>query len=295
MASMGIFANFIQNTHPLNILLLRYSFTMIAFVAILLAQLVVTNAKAKQYLARNWNAVKQSPKLYLFTGLVSALVMATYVVGTLLFSVGLSVVLLYTATIYLPFTEKVMRRLFIPSLKHSKFGTRYYLSSAVNLVGLLLVVTSSLSDTKLNMVGLVSAVASGFLFSIMMVQIRAMRSSGFDAEHTLISGTMVGIVLFLPAAFLLPISFTSHNMVAATGLGAFATTIGGIFYFKGFSAVRADLAPLLAYFEPIFGSMLALIFLGERYSLLAVLGVVLIIGTNFAYTYYSRSRNQEAS
>lgn len=291
MGSMGTFANFIQNTHPLNILLFRYGFALAGLSAILLFQLIFTNDKARHYINRNWSAVKESPKLYLFTGLTSAMVMATYVMGTLLFSVGLSVVMLYTATIYLPFTEKIIRRYFLPNLPHSKFGRGYYISSSVNLLGLLLIVAASLSDTKLNVLGLLSAIASGFLFSILMVQVRAMKSNGFDAEHTLISGTLVGSLLLLPAAFLLPFSFSMHNLAAATGLGVFATAVGGIFYFKGFCAVRADLAPLLAYFEPIFGSMLALIFLGERYRLLAVAGVILIIGTSFAYTYLTRERN----
>ena len=291
MASMGIFANFIKDTHPLNILLYRYSFTTITFLVILLLQLLLTRKKALSYLGRNWSSAKHSPKLYITTGIVSALVMATYVFGTLLFSVGLSVVMLYTATIYLPFTEKIIRRYFIPELDKSSFGTKYYLSSALNLLGLTLVVAASFADTKLNIVGLIAAVASGFLFSIMMVQVRAMKKAGFDAEHTLVSGTIAGIILFFPAAILLPISFNPENLAAGVGLGAFATAVGGIFYFKGFSAVRADLAPLLAYFEPIFGSMLAVVFLSERYSLTALAGVLLIIGTNFTYTLLSHRRS----
>jgi drug/metabolite transporter (DMT)-like permease len=291
MGSMGTFANFVQGTHPLNILLMRYGFALAGLLAILLLQFIISTDKAKRYVSRNWSAAKASPKVYLLTGLVSALVMATYVMGTLLFSVGLSVVMLYTATIYLPFTEKLIRRYFIPSLNRSKFGRRYYISSSINLLGLLLVVASTLSDAKMSILGLISAVASGFLFSILMVQVRAMKGSGIDAEHTLVSGALVGFTLLFPVAFLLPISFTPHNLAAATGLGVLATAIGGIFYFKGFSAVRPDLAPLLAYFEPIFGSMLALIFLGERYSMLAVMGVILIIGTNFAYTYLTRRGN----
>ncbi|WP_320052207.1 EamA family transporter [uncultured Acetobacteroides sp.] len=291
MGSMGTFANFVQGTHPLNILLMRYGFALAGLLAILLLQLIIKKNEAKQYVSRNWSAIKASPKVYLLTGLVSALVMATYVMGTLRFSVGLSVVMLYTATIYLPFIEKMIRRYFMPSLHRSKFGRRYYISSSINLLGLLLVVASTLSDAKLNLIGLISAVASGFLFSILMVQVRAMKGSGIDAEHTLVSGALVGFTLLFPAAFLLPISFTPHNLAAATGLGVLATAIGGIFYFKGFSAVRPDLAPLLAYFEPIFGSMLALIFLGERYSLLAVVGVILIIGTSIAYTYLTRRGN----
>jgi Predicted permease, DMT superfamily len=288
MGSMGTFANFVQGTHPLNILLMRYGFALAGLLVILLLQFILSKDRAKLYVSRNWSAAKASPKVYLLTGLVSALVMATYVFGTLLFSVGLSVVMLYTATIYLPFTEKIIRRYFIPSLNRSTFGRRYYISSSINLLGLMLIVGASLSDTKLNIVGLISALSSGFLFSILMVQVRAMKSCRIDAEHTLISGALVGFTLLLPAAFLLPISFVGHNLAAATGLGVFATAIGGIFYFKGFSTVRADLAPLLAYFEPIFGSMLALIFLGERYSLLALVGVALIIGTSFTYTYLTR-------
>ncbi len=291
MGSMGTFANFVHCTHPLNILLMRYGFALAGLLVILLMQFIISTDKAKQYVSLNWSAAKASPKMYLLTGLVSALVMATYVMGTLLFSVGLSVVMLYTATIYLPFTEKIIRRYFIPNLKRSTFGSRYYISSAINLLGLLLIVGASLSDTKLSILGLISALSSGFLFSILMVQVRAMKGCGIDAEHTLVSGALVGFTLFLPAAFLLPISFTTYNIFAASGLGVLATAIGGIFYFKGFSAVRPDLAPLLAYFEPIFGSMLALIFLGERYSLLAVAGVILIIGTSFAYTYLTRSEN----
>ena len=290
MGSMGTFANFVQGTHPLNILLMRYGFALAGLLVILLMQFIISTDKAKQYVSRNWSAAKASPKVYLLTGLVSALVMATYVMGTLLFSVGLSVVMLYTATIYLPFTEKIIRRYFIPNLKRSTFGSRYYISSAINLLGLLLIVGASLSDTKLSILGLISALSSGFLFSILMVQVRAMKGCGIDAEHTLVSGTLVGFTLFLPAAFLLPISFTTYNIFAASGLGVLATAIGGIFYFKGFSAVRPDLAPLLAYFEPIVVVILGWALFGETLNGLQLGGCALILASGAVKGWLSSER-----
>lgn len=287
---MGIFAHFISNTHPINVLLYRYSFSLLGFVVIALFFIVLRPSAAKTYLKNNARAICNAPVVYLLTGIVSALVMATYVWGTLLFSLGMSVVMLYTASIYLPFAEKIIRKHFLPDIPKTSFGRKYYISSAVNLTGLLLIVTSSLSDTTLNILGLISAIASGLLFSIMMVMVRALKVAKIEPEHTLISGIIVGFALFLPFLFVYPIAFTTSNIAFATGLGAFATTIGGIFYFKGFSSVRADIAPLIAYFEPIFGSLFALVFLGEKYSVLSVAGVLLIMGTNFAYTLHSRKK-----
>lgn len=74
-----------QGTHPLNILLMRYGFALAGLLVILLMQFIISTDKAKQYVSLNWSAAKASPKVYLLTGLVSALVMATYVMGTLLF------------------------------------------------------------------------------------------------------------------------------------------------------------------------------------------------------------------
>lgn len=288
MGSMGVFAHFIEGTHPINVLLYRFTFSLAGFLVIAALCLAFSPKSANAYIKSNLSSIKKHPVIYLFTGLVSALVMATYVWGTLLFSLGMSVVMLYTASIYLPFAEKMMRRYFLPNIPKTSFGTKYYVSSAINLTGLLLIVGSTLSNANLNVVGLVSAISSGFFFSIMMVMVRALKSVDVAPEHTLISGIAVGFVLFIPFAFILPVTISASNIGFATGLGAFATTIGGIFYFKGFSSVRADIAPLIAYFEPIFGSLLALIFLGEKYSLLAIVGVLLIIGTNFVYTICSR-------
>lgn len=287
MGSMGIFAHYIEHTNSINILLYRYGFTIATLAIAAAIWRIIAPAQASAYFAKNIGAIKRYPLVYVATGIVSALVMATYVFGTLLFSLGLSVVMLYTACIYLPFSEKMVRRYFIPSLPKSSFGAKYYLSSILNLVGLMLIVGSSLVDATLNIVGLACAVSSGFIFSVMMVMVRAIDAKGFDPEHTLISGSIIGFLLLLPMGFLLPISFSPHNLWAATGLGSFATAIGGILYFKGFNAVRSDLAPLLAYFEPLFGSFLALMFLGEHYAPIAIAGVLVIVGTNFTYTLYS--------
>lgn len=290
MGSMGIFAHFIEGTHPINVLLYRFSFSLAGFLVIALFFLVFKAKSANAYIRDNVTAIKEHPVIYLFTGLISSLVMATYVWGTLLFSLGMSVVMLYTASIYLPFAEKMMRRYFLPNIPKTSFGTKYYISSTINLSGLLLIVGSNLADTNLNIIGLISAIASGFFFSIMMVMIRALKNVNIAPEHTLISGISVGFILFLPFAFIFPITISASNIAYATGLGAFATSVGGIFFFIGFSNARADIAPLIAYFEPIFGSLLALIFLGERYSLLAIVGVLLIIGTNITYTIYTRRK-----
>lgn len=290
MGSMGTFANLITNTHPLNVVTFRYLFSLTGLLLIGFGWLVFDRKGANRYFTQNWTSIKKHPRLYLLTGAIFSLVMACYAIGSILFSVGLSVVMLYTSTLYLPLTQRLIKKLFLPSITLSNFNKWYYLSSATNLIGLILIILSSLNNINLNWFGLTAAVLSGILFSIGMVQIGLLKDAGISTEHTLFGGTVFGALLFWPALLLLPWSLNSTNILASTGLGVLATAIGGIFYFKGFGQVRADLAPLLAYTEPVAGSLLAVIILHESYDLPSLSGLLLILLTNVIYSGMSRKK-----
>lgn len=288
MSSMGIFANQITQTHPANIVFLRFFFCTLSFPLIALIAYPLFTQTTRIKLAETLRFARNHPGLWFLVGLSMALVVALYTLGAVLLSVGLSVILLYTAAIWFPLTEKLACRFLFRDLRPTRFGRAYYLSVSMNLMGL---VTIILGTTQLpnfgspsSILGLLAAVTASMAFSFSMVLVRVIKAKGIKTEQMIVSSSIIGSLIMLPALFLLPFEASPANLYNAFGMGFIATALGGLVYFKGFGSVRTTLAPVLAYLEPIFGFSLAVMILGEQFTPTLLLGMAIILATNVGYT-----------
>lgn len=288
MGSMGIFANQIVQTHPVNIVFLRFFFCTLSFPLIALITYPMFPRATRNKISETISFARDHTGLWLLAGISMALVVALYTLGAVLLSVGLSVILLYTAAIWFPLTEKLACRYLFRNLRPTQFGRAYYLSVSLNLLGL---VTIILGTTQLpsfgslpSVLGLISAVTASMAFSFSMVLVRVIKERGIKTEQMIVSSAFIGTLIMLPALFLLPIELGSGNLYNAFGMGFVATALGGLVYFKGFGSVRTTLAPVLAYLEPIFGFSLAVLILAEQFTPTLLLGMMIILGTNLGYT-----------
>jgi drug/metabolite transporter (DMT)-like permease len=288
MSSMGIFANQIVQTHPVNVVFLRFFFCVLSFplIALICYPLFPRTTRAK--ITESIAFARNQPGLWIVVGISMALVVALYTLGAVLLSVGLSVILLYTAAIWFPFTEKLACRYLFPDLRPTQFSGAYYLSVGVNLLGL---VTIILGTTQLphfgslsSVLGLICAVTASIAFSFSMVLVRVIKTRGIKCEQMIVASSFIGSLIMLPALFLLPIELSSTNLYNALGMGFVATALGGLIYFKGFGSVRTSLAPVLAYLEPIFGFGLAILILAEQFTPTLLLGMTIILASNVGYT-----------
>ena len=288
MGSMGIFANHIVQTHPANIVFPRFFFCTLSFPLIALIAYPLFPRTTRDKVMETISFARDHTGLWVVVGISMALVVALYTLGAVLLSVGLSVILLYTAAIWFPLMEKLACRYLFRDLRPTQFSRAYYLSVSLNLLGLLTII---LGTTQLpsfgslsSVLGLISAVTASMAFSFSMVLVRVIKTKGIKTEQMIITSSFIGSLIMLPALFLLPIELSSGNLYNAFGMGFIATALGGLIYFKGFGSVRTTLAPVIAYLEPIFGFSLAILILAEQFTPTLLLGMAIILATNIGYT-----------
>ena len=296
MSSMGVFANFIEQTHPANIVFLRFFFCLISLPLIGLLCWPFFRTATRTKLQETRQFAQQQPRLWILVGVSMALVVALYTLGTILLSVGLSVILLYTAAIWFPFAEKLACRTLFRDLRPTHFRSSYYVSVLLNLAGLSTVIFGTTQLPRFgsieSMLGLAAALGASIAFAFSMVLIRVMKARGVKTDQMIVASSVIGTLVLLPALLLLPIQYSLNNLQFAFGMGFIATALGGLVYFLGFGSVRTTLAPILAYLEPIFGFTLGIVVLSEQFNHLQLLGMGIILATNFGYTLIDIARSR---
>ncbi len=297
MGSMGIFANMIVQTHPTNVVFLRFFFCVISLPLIALIAYPLFRRATREKLTETISFFRNHKKLWTIVGTAMALVVALYTLGAILLSVGLSVILLYTAAIWFPLAEKLACRYLFADLRPTHFSRAYYLSVILNLTGLLTIIlgTSQVPEfgTVSSLVGLAAALGASIAFSFSMVLIRVMKSRGIKTDQMIVASSSIGSIIMLPALFIFPIQFSMENMSYAFGMGFVATALGGLIYFKGFGSVRTTLAPILSYLEPIFGFGLGILILSEQFNTTLLAGMAIILASNIGYTLYDIKRSRK--
>ncbi|MCW8906411.1 MAG: DMT family transporter [Sedimenticola sp.] len=297
MGSMGVFANLIEQTHAANVVFMRFFFCVLSLPLIALIAYPLSPRATRIKLAETLTFIRCFPRVWLMVGASMGLAIALYTLGSVLLSVGLSVILLYTASIWFPLADRIACRYLFRDLKPVHFREAYYLSVLLNLSGLAIIImgTTRLPDfgSSSSVIGLVCAVSAGIAFAITMVLTRVMKINGIKTDQVIVPSSVIGSLLMLPAVFFLPLSISVSNIGYALGMGFVATALGGLVYFKGFGSVRPALAPILAYFEPIFGFSLAVLVLSEAFTPLLLTGMGLILLTNIGYTLLDISRSRQ--
>jgi len=297
MGSMGIFANMIVQTHPANIVFLRFFFCVLSLPLLALISYPLFPAATKEKITESIHFYRHHKTLWLMVGTAMALVVALYTLGAVLLSVGLSVILLYTAAIWFPLAEKLACRFLFPDMRPTQFRRAYYLSVFLNLCGLLTIImgTTQLPSfgSLSSIVGLGAALGASIAFSFSMVLIRVMKTRGIKTDQMIVASSCIGTLIMLPALFIFPVLLSTGNLSYAFGMGFIATALGGLVYFKGFGSVRTTLAPILSYLEPIFGFGLAVLILSEAFSITLLIGMAIILASNIGYTLLDIWRSRE--
>lgn len=297
MSSMGIFANMIVQTHPTNVVFLRFLFCVISLPLIGLLLYPFSPHTTREKISETISFYRNHKALWLQVGTAMALVVALYTLGAVMLSVGLSVILLYTAAIWFPLVDKLACRYLFPDLRPTHFSRAYYLSVILNLCGLVTIIlgTSQVPSfgSLSSIIGLFAALGASIAFSISMVLIRVMKLRGIKTDQMIVASSCIGTLIMLPALFFFPLYISMGNFSYAFGMGFIATALGGLIYFKGFGSVRVTLAPILSYLEPIFGFTLAILILSEQFTPTLLTGMAIILISNIGYTLYDIKRSRK--
>lgn len=141
--------------------------------------------------------------------------------------------------------------------------------------GMLMLFLDKLGGGQL--LGNILALASAFTFSLHFVFMR-MQKDGSPLESTLLSHWLTALIGIAVSLFLPWPVFTATSILAIFCLGIVQIGIAALLFAYGIRHISAINANLIAVIEPVFNPVWVLVVLGERPSLNAILGGILIIG-----------------
>jgi drug/metabolite transporter (DMT)-like permease len=206
--------------------------------------------------------------------------------------VGSHNALAYLGLNYTTATNGVILNSFIPVMiiALSWLFLRQRLSNAqlagvmVSLVGVLTILAQGsleqLLAFRLNL-GDVFVIVSMLLWSLYTICLR-WRPPGLDMLAFLFVIACVGALAVLPvylgeAMLDRHVEWTWEVVAALASVGLFSSFIAYIFWNRGVEQVGASVAGLFVHLMPVFGTILAWLFLGERLQLFHVAGIALIL------------------
>lgn len=159
--------------------------------------------------------------------------------------------------------------------------SRLWLTATLtSLLGAALLVLGSGASAPLDALGLLLAVVAGICFGSYSVAGRRAASGG-DDPLVLSSWIFVVAALVLAAPLLrqdLTFVTPTRNLVVLGWLGLAATAGAYLLYQTGMRSIDAATAATLALAEPMVANLLAVLVLGEPFTALMGLGVILVLG-----------------
>jgi drug/metabolite transporter (DMT)-like permease len=159
------------------------------------------------------------------------------------------------------------------------------LGVAVSIAGILAIITrgdpSVLAQLELNKGDLI--VLTGMVFWAAYTVFLRMKPDDVPGLAMLTCCGIVGVAILLPlflvemAFFGGRVEFTAATLAAMLYVGIFPSFVGYVFWNRGVAEVGSNVAGIFVHLMPVFGALLAWMFLGERIHLFHVAGIALIL------------------
>jgi len=133
-------------------------------------------------------------------------------------------------------------------------------------------------DLKNNItLGVLWGTLSGLLFALLSVLNRK-----YVQKHSAITIAFYqngfACLCTLPFAFMMNPSVLLHDFFYLLLLGIFCTALSHTLFIQSMIRIKAQLASVIAALEPVYGIVLAILFLGELPGLRTVIGGLIILG-----------------
>ena len=247
------------------------------FAALMLAPFVVRS------LPRDWPTIRASWRTMLLLGAIG---------------IALHNAFAYAGLNYTSATNGVVLNSFIPvmiiAMAWLLFGERLtrvqLLGVIVSLGGVLAILShgslAMLAAFRLN-VGDVLVIAAMAMWSLYTVLLRR-RPPGIHMLSFLFVLAVVGVAVMLPLwlaemALWRSAIWSPRSFAALVGVALFSSVLAYVFWNRGVELVGPQVAGLFVHLMPVFGALLAWLFLDERLELFHLAGIVLIL-TGIAVT-----------
>ena len=159
------------------------------------------------------------------------------------------------------------------------------LGVGISMLGVLAILTrgdaSVLASLQLNKGDLIVLV--GMVFWAAYTVFLRMKPAELPGLAMLACCGVVGVAILLPL-FLIEmalldghVAFTPATVTAMLYVGVFPSFVGYVFWNRAVAEVGSNVAGIFVHLMPVFGSLLAWIFLGERPQLFHIVGIALIL------------------
>ncbi|MBH5328060.1 DMT family transporter [Eikenella sp. S3360] len=156
----------------------------------------------------------------------------------------------------------------------------HWLCGLLAFVGVALLIAGGGEGGDISLLGCLMVLGGGVVFCATLRPTQKMIAA-IGAPAFTSASMAVAPLLCLPVSLLLSDSLRiGWNMPGTLGLlylGVCCSWLSYTFWNKGMTSVSANFSGMLTASEPIFGTLLAVLILGERISALSLLGVVLVI------------------
>jgi drug/metabolite transporter (DMT)-like permease len=229
------------------------------------------------HVRRDWPIVRRHWKTMLFLGVIG---------------VGTHNVLAYAGLNYTTATNGVILNSFIPVMiialswifLRERLSALQLAGVGISLAGVLTIIGQGQLDTLLSFrlnVGDLLIILSMAMWAVYTICLR-WRPAGLSLFTFLFVLACVGDLAVLPL-FLGELAFGRHmvvtlaNVAALASVGLFSSVLAYIFWNRGVEQVGANVAGLFVHLMPVFGVVLAWIFLGERLAGFHLAGIALIL------------------
>ncbi|RPI76792.1 MAG: EamA family transporter [Desulfobacteraceae bacterium] len=219
---------------------------------------------------------KESPALknkkeyiyFFLLGAILAVHWSTFFYSIQISTVAIGLLTYSTFPVFVTFLE--------PALLREALKKRDVLVALVVCGGLVLIVPEY--DLKNNItLGVLWGTLSGLLFALLSVLNRK-----YVQKHSAITIAFYqngfACLCTLPFAFMMNPSVLLHDFFYLLLLGIFCTALSHTLFIQSMIRIKAQLASVIAALEPVYGIVLAILFLGELPGLRTVIGGLIILG-----------------
>jgi drug/metabolite transporter (DMT)-like permease len=216
-------------------------------------------------------------KALLLLGAWQAGVMLSYYTAVSFTNVSLSVLLLYTAPLYV----LLIAPIFLKEKPSGKSLAALIISLAgvVTVIGPKNLVLSQAGFESGYLFGVLMGLFAGFFYACIIVTSRYLRDE-YSGLEQLIFSTVVTLVLLFPFVFQASAASLIENLPVLLFLGVMITSVGSILYFTGLVHVRAHNASIISLLEPVSAIFFAYLILKDPVSAETLLGCILILSSS---------------
>ncbi|GIK41128.1 MAG: multidrug DMT transporter permease [Chloroflexota bacterium] len=229
------------------------------------------------YLKRDWGLIRQHWKIVLLLSILGVASFNTLIYTGLQFTTAINALLMQSA---MPVLIVLMSYLFFREIVSAVQGVGILLS----LVGVLAIIGQGrlevLTSLSLNLGDLLVfiAVALYAAYSALLRQRPPIHPLSFIAA-TFIAGAVILLPFYLwENATGRVMSVDGVTLLTVGYVAIFPSILAYLFYNRGVELAGANRAGLFVHLMPVFGSIMAILFLGERFGWFHGVGILLILG-----------------